>query len=120
MSRLSADDQYASDATRGVFVVDRTIAIGPVNLLVTSMTSYRHKLIFMPSRTSTSHDLFDLRADDVPDLFPHREGRFPQGARMPLRADRLPVRVVLEAGAFLAPKDKHRVPSVEHKAYRGA
>ncbi len=117
---LGADDKDAADAVGCRLVVDRAVAVGPVDVLAPAMPGDRHQRVFVPGGAAASHDLIDLRTDDIPDLVPDLPGRLAERAGMPLRADRLAVGVIVEAGQIGPPPDIHRVSGVQHQAHGGA
>ena len=89
LRRLGADDQHAADAARRGLVVDRAVAVGPVDVFDAAVARDRHQLVDVPGGAAAGHHLLDLRADDVPDLVPHLARRPAERARVALRADRV-------------------------------
>jgi hypothetical protein len=118
--RLDADDQHAADAARAAVVANGAVAVGPVDVLAPAVAGDRHQVVLCQVAPSPGHHLLDLRPDDVPDLVPHLAGGPAERARMTLRADRLAIGVVVQAGAVVAPPDVHRVAGIEQQPYGGA
>jgi hypothetical protein len=114
---VAADHEHAADA---VVFVDRTVTVGPVDLLQPAVTRHRNQLVLMPGGAAAAHDLFDLRADDGPDFRPARAAGLAERARMTLRPHGLAIGIVIELDELRAPPDEHRVVGVEQDAHRGA
>ncbi len=77
LRRLGADDEHAAHAGWGILLVNRAVAVGPVDLLDRAVAKDRDKLVDVPGGAIAAHHLVDLRTDDVPDLTP---GILPGGA----------------------------------------
>ncbi len=81
---LRTNDQHTANAERRAFVVDRPIAIGPIDLLDDAVSGDRHQRVLMGHRTPAGQDMFDFRANDVPDFLPDLAGGAPQRTGVPL------------------------------------
>ena len=112
---ILADDKHAAHFA---FDIDRTKAIGPPDILATAVTRDRHQLVLMPGRPVARHDVFDLGADDVPDLIPAFAAPCSQSAWMPFRPHRLAVGIVIELDEFRSPPDEHRMARGENEPHR--
>ena len=117
LGHVTANHEHAADATA---VIDRAIAVRPIDLLESAVARDRNELIFMPGRAATAHHLLDLRTDDGPDFGPALPPTLTERAWMPLGAHRLAVGVVIKLDQLRTPPDEHRVVCVEHYAYRRA
>ena len=51
LRRLGANDEYAADAVRCLLIVDRAVAVGPVNVVEPAAARDRHELILVPGCT---------------------------------------------------------------------
>ena len=118
--RFGAHHQDAANAIGRIFVIDGTVAIGPVDVLEPTVPGDRDQGVFLPGGAATRHDLVDLRPDDVPDFRPYLARGPANGTGMPFGAYRAPIGVVVEAQQVRPPPDVHRVPGVEQQADRGA
>src|SRR6476661_3298287 len=67
LGHVAANHEHAADA---VVFIDRTEAVGPVDLLELAVARDRNELILMPRRPAAAHHLLDLRTDNVPDFRP--------------------------------------------------
>src|SRR5579863_612885 len=105
---------------RRALVVDGAIAVGPIHLFAPPMARDRYERVLIPRGSAAGHHVLYLRANDVPDLSPNFAGRSAERGGMTLGPDRLPVRVVVEAGALWAPPHVHRVPGGQQQAHRHA
>ena len=116
---LGADDEDAADAVRRRLVVDRAVAVGPVDLVQPAEARDRHGPVLVPGRAAARHDEVHLMADQVPDLRPDLAARLAERPRVALRAERAAVGVVVEAEEVRTPPDVHGVPGVEDEADGG-
>ena len=107
---VAANDEHASNA---VVFIDRTVTVGPVNLLQPAVARDRDQLVLVPGGAAATHYLLDLRADDVPDLRPAFPSALTERARMALRSHGLAIGVVIELNEFWTPPDEHRVVGVQ-------
>ena len=114
---VAAHHEHAADA---VAFVDRTVAVGPVDLLQPAMTRHRNELVLMPGRAAAAHHLLDLGADNGPDFLPAFPPALTQRARVPLGSHGLAIGVVIELNELGAPPDEHRVVGIEQDAHRRA
>ena len=62
LGRFGAHHQDAADAIGRIFVVDGSVAIGPVDLLEPAVPGDRDQGVFLPGGAAPAHDLLDLRA----------------------------------------------------------
>src|SRR6478735_11439186 len=58
---LAANDQDAPNTARGLLIINRTVAVGPVDVLFHAIAGDRNEVVFMPGGTSTRHNLVNLR-----------------------------------------------------------
>ena len=65
-----AHHEHAADAVRRGRLVDRAVAVRPVDVLAFAVARDRHELVLVPRVAAARHHLLDLRPDDVPDLGP--------------------------------------------------
>src|SRR5829696_4809832 len=114
---ISADDKHAAHSAVDI---DWTEAIGPPDILATTVTRDRYQLVLMPGRPVARHDVLDLGADDVPYLIPTLAASSSQGAWMPFGPHRLTVCIVIELDEFRSPPDEHRVTRRENEPHRNA
>ena len=117
LGHVAADHQHAADA---VILVDRAVAVGPVDLLQPAVPRHRNELVLMPGRAAAAHHLLDLRTDDGPDFSPAFPPALTERARVALGSHGLAIGVVIELDEFGAPPDEHRVVGVEQDPHRGA
>ncbi len=120
LRRFRTDDEHTAHARRRRRIVDRAIAIGPVDVLEFAVARDRDEGIFLPCGAASGHDLIDLRADDRPDLGPDLTARLAKRRRMALRADRPGIGIVVEAQKVRPPPDIHRVPGIQDQPHGGA
>ena len=108
-----ADDEHAADfAEVGEC---RTVAVGPPHILDASVPLNWNEMIFVPRRFAASHDLGDLRGDDMPDLCPEVGGPHAQRLRVPNAGAKAgAVRVVVDLYEVRPPPQKHRMSRGEH------
>jgi hypothetical protein len=107
---VAANHEHAANA---VVLVDRTITVGPVDLLELAVTRHRNELILVPHRAPAAHDLLDLRTDNVPDFSRAFASALAERARVALRSHGLAIGVVVKLDEFGTPPDEHRVVGVE-------
>src|SRR5437763_12993966 len=117
LGHVTANHEHAADA---IAVIDRAIAVRPIDLLESAVARDRNELIFMPGRAATAHHLLDLRTDDGPDFGPALPPALTECAWMPLGAHSLAVGVIIKLNELRAPPDEHRVVCVEYYAHRRA
>jgi hypothetical protein len=115
LGHVAANHEHAADA---VVFVDRTVAVGPVNLLQPAVTRHRNELVLVPRRAAAAHHLLDLGADNVPDFRPALPSPLTERAWMALGSHGLTIGVVIELNELLAPPDEHRVVGIEQDAHR--
>ena len=120
-----ADDPLGGVADRGehpahhaVVVVQRAVGIGPVRLFPVVVPVHRQEQVLRPGRLPAAHHRVQHRADDVPDLRPHRLARLAEGRV--LGAEEREIRVVVEEPELLAPPHDHREPGREADPAGGA
>src|ERR1700739_4801983 len=113
---VAANHEHAADA---VIFIDRTEAVGPVDLLQPAVAGDRYELVLMPRRTAAAHHLFDLGTDNGPYLGPAFAAALTKRARMALGSHGLAVGIIIELNELLAPPDEHRVVGVQQNPYRG-
>jgi hypothetical protein len=114
---VAANHEHTADA---VVLVDRAVAVGPVDLLQPAVARDRNELVLMPGRTAATQDLLDLRADDRPDFGPAFPAALTECARVALRSHGLAVGFVIKLDELGAPPDEHRVIGIEQDTHRGA
>ncbi len=52
LSRLGADHQDAANSVRRLVIIDRAIAVGPINIFAAAVASDGDQMIFVPSRSA--------------------------------------------------------------------
>src|SRR3954451_11324547 len=67
LCHVTANHEHAADT---IILIDRAIAVGPVNLLQSAIARHRNELVLVPGRAATAHHLLDLRPDNGPDFSP--------------------------------------------------
>jgi len=112
-----ANHQHAANA---VLFVDRTVAVGPVDLLEFALTRDGHQLFFMPGGAAAADHLLDLGADNGPDFGPAFAAALAKRAGVALRPHGLAIGVVIKLDEFGTPPDEHRVVGIEHDAQGAA
>jgi hypothetical protein len=75
---LIADNEHAANSIERCGVVDRSVAISPIDVLSPSISRNRDELIFVPRCGPACHDLFNLWSDDLPYFLPNLAGGPPQ------------------------------------------
>src|SRR5882672_5741213 len=110
LGHVTAHDK---DTANAAIVVDRTIAIGPVDLLQPAVTRDRNELVLMPGRASAAHHLLDLGTDDLPDFSPALPSALSKRARVALGSHRPAIGIVIELNELTTPPDEHRVVGIE-------
>jgi hypothetical protein len=93
-----------SSPVRGV---DRTVAVGPIDVFQPAISIDGHELILMPACLAPRHHRFDLRVDDRPDFRPAILTLLPQGRRMLALAEAGPVSVVIKLDKVFAPHHRN-------------
>ncbi len=116
LGRFGAQHEDAADTVRRILVIDRAVAVGPVDLVELSVADDRDEMVFVPGCSPAGHHQLDLRSDDRPNLGPHVAAARAEHRRVLLGADRCLVGVVVETQLFLAPEDEHRMVRHEHQA----
>ena len=109
VGHVIADDENPADSVCRGLIVDRAKAIGPPNIFALAVPRHGNELIFMPGRSLTSHDRFNLWADNVPDLLPAFLPALAECAWMALRPHGLAIGVVIELDEVRPPPDEHRM-----------
>jgi hypothetical protein len=100
-------------------VVDqRAVGVRPVRLLPVPVPVHRQQHVVRPGRLPRGQHAVQHRADDVPDLRPHRRSRLVQ--RRMLGAEQRQIGVVVEEAQFGAPPQDHREPRGQADAHRRA
>ena len=69
--RFGADDKHAANRVRDGLVVERAVAIGPLNVFQSAVAGDRHELVLVPGCSLTGHHLVDLGPDYRPDFGPN-------------------------------------------------
>src|SRR5882757_8101230 len=113
---VAADDEHTANP---IVFVDRTVAVGPVDLLQPAVARDRNELVLMPRRTAAAHHLLDLGTDNVPDFRPALPSALTERARMALGSHGLAIGVIVELNEFFAPPDEHRMVGIQQDAQRG-
>ena len=100
LGHVAANHQHAADA---VVLVDRAVAVGPVDLLQPAVARHRNELVLVPGRAAAAHHLLDLRTDDGPDFGPAFPPALTERARVALGSHRLAIGVVVELDQLAGP-----------------
>lgn len=116
---FGADDEHAAHAAGCTVVVDRAIAVGPVDLLQLAVAKNRQQLVLMPSGAIAAQHQLDLGLDRLPDFRPGLLARHAQDAGMFFRAQRRAVGVVVQADVLLTPEDEDRMQGRQSQAHHG-
>src|SRR5258707_6071272 len=75
LGHIAAHHEHAANA---VALVNRAVAVGPVDLLQLAVTRDRNQLGLVPRRHATAHHLLDLRTDNMPDFGPALPSALPE------------------------------------------
>ena len=99
-------------------IVDRTVAVGPVDFLALAETRDWDQRIYVPGRTAAGQYLLDLRTNDLPDFRPDFTAGSSKRTGMSFWSDRLAISVVIEAKELRTPPDVHRMTRIEQQSKR--
>ena len=88
---FAANHQDAADAGGRTFVIDRTVAVGPIDIFEPAVTRDGNQRVFLPGSSGPGHHHCNLRPDDGPDLLPHLTRRTAERSRVALPADQLTI-----------------------------
>ncbi len=107
---FSADDEDSADV---LTAADRTVAVGPVDVLEFAVAIDGDELVLVPAGFAAGEDRFDLGADDRPDLGPALFSALAKGTRVLVLADAGTVSIVIKLDVLFTPPEEHGMAGSE-------
>ena len=107
---FGADDKDAADVGTAA---DRTVAVGPVDVLEFAVAIDGDELVLVPAGFAAGEDRFDLGADNGPNLGPALFSALAESAGVLVLSDAGTVSIVIKLDVLFAPPEEHGMAGTE-------